>query len=72
MNMSKRATAVALRTSVWRSSSACSVKPSRADGPRPKALSTRMPWTDCSMVVARSPFWSCDRRESTEYCRWKR
>ena len=72
MNMSKRAMAVAFFTSVRRSSSACSVKPASAVGPRPKAFGTRMPCTDCSRVVARSPFWSCERRERTEKVRLKR
>ena len=52
----------ALAISVWRSSSACSLKFSRASRLRPKAFRTRMPWTDSSTVVARSPAWSWLRR----------
>ena len=53
---------LALTISVWRSSSACSLKFSSASRLRPKALSTRIPWTDSSTVVARSPAWSWLRR----------
>ena len=53
----------ALSISVSRRVDAWSVKPSSACRPRPKALSTRMPWIDCSTVVARSPAWSCAERE---------
>ena len=45
----------AFATSVSRSRPACSAKLSSASRPRPKALSTLMPWTDSSTVVARSP-----------------
>ncbi len=57
----------ALRSSVPRSSPASR----RNDRPRcalrPKALRIRMPSTDSSTVVARSPTWSCERRASTWY-----
>ena len=58
------ASELALSISVWRSSSACSSKASRASRPRPKAFSTRMPCTDSSTVVARSPAWSWLCRET--------
>ena len=35
--------------------------------PRPSAFSTRMPVAASSISVARSPCWSCTRRESTRY-----
>ncbi|MCY1240297.1 hypothetical protein D9M72_531380 [compost metagenome] len=60
--MLKVAWCLALAISVCRSSSACSLKFSRASRLRPKALSTRMPCTDSSTVVARSPAWSWLRR----------
>ena len=55
----------ALATSVSRSCSACATKSSSASSPRPNALSTRMPCTDSSTVVARSPAWSRARRATT-------
>ena len=54
----------ALRTSVPRSVSARPRKPSSACAPRPNAFRTRMPCTDSSTVVARSPAWSWERREA--------
>ncbi len=54
----KTASDLALKISVCRSSSACSLKASSASLLRPNALSTRMPCTDSSTVVARSPAWS--------------
>ena len=60
--MLKMAWCLALAISVWRSSSACPLKFSSASRLRPKAFSTRMPWTDSSTVVARSPAWSWLRR----------
>ena len=61
------AIARAFSISVPRSSSAWRVNFSSECGPRPNALSTRMPCTDSSTAVARSPCWSCDRRATTEY-----
>ena len=58
----KVARCLALAISVWRSSSACSLKFSSASRLRPKAFRTRMPCTDSSTVVARSPAWSWLRR----------
>ena len=61
------AIAFALSISVPRSFSAWLAKFSRACLPRPNAFSTRMPCTDSSTVVARSPAWSWLRRAITEY-----
>jgi hypothetical protein len=61
------AIARAFSISVPRSSSAWLAKFASACLPRPNALSTRMPCTDSSTVVARSPAWSWLRRATTEY-----
>jgi ABC-type lipoprotein export system ATPase subunit len=53
-----RPTSRALRSSVPRSVSTWRWNFCRACLPRPKALSTRMPWTLSSTAVARSPAWS--------------
>ena len=53
----------ALDSSVLRSSSAWAEKLWYASRPRPNALSTRMPCTDSSTVLARSPAWSWLSRE---------
>ncbi len=63
MTMLNSAWVRALRTSVPRSFSASVAKLFSAWCPRPKALSTRMPWTDSSTCVATSPAWSWARRE---------
>ena len=61
------AIARAFSISVPRRSSAWFSKFLRANLPRPKALSTRMPCTDSSTAVARSPDWSWLRRDTMEY-----
>jgi hypothetical protein len=61
------ATARAFSISVPRRSSAWLEKLRSMCLPRPNALSTRMPCTDSSTAVARSPAWSWLRRVMTEY-----
>ncbi len=56
----------AFSISVLRSDSACARKVDSACLPRPNALSTRMPCTDSSTAVARSPAWSWLRRDTSE------
>ncbi len=57
----------ALRISVARRSPACARKRRLRYALRPNALRIRMPSTDSSTMVARSPTWSCDRRASAWY-----
>jgi hypothetical protein len=59
----------ALRISVPRSSIACSANFFARCGPRPNALSTRMPSADSSTVVAKSPSWSWASRATILYLR---
>ncbi len=61
------AMAFAFLISVPRSSSACSANASCMCLPRPNAFSTRIPCTDCSTLVARSPDWSWLSRATEEY-----
>ena len=63
-----RETTAAFFISVPRSEPACTRNRRLRCPPRPNAFRMRMPSTDSSTMVARSPTWSWDSRASDWYC----